>query len=70
MSFGAGIHSCLGLALARLEARVVLTALLDRAPKLSLADHPMVWQERVQFRGPKELWVHRGDGLKRIESLL
>jgi cytochrome P450 len=62
MSFGAGIHSCLGLALARLEARVVLTALLDRAPKLSLADHPMVWQERVQFRGPKELWLDRGTG--------
>jgi hypothetical protein len=41
---------------------VVLTALLDRAPKLSLADHPMVWQERVQFRGPKELWLDRGTG--------
>ncbi len=62
MSFGSGIHSCLGLALARLEARVVLTALLERAPRLSLVGRPMVWQERVQFRGPRELWVHQGTG--------
>jgi hypothetical protein len=38
ISFGAGIRSCLGSVLARLEARVVLTALLERAPKLSLVD--------------------------------
>jgi cytochrome P450 len=56
-SFGMGIHSCLGLALARLEARVVLKAMMQRAPAAELSDRPIVWQERVQFRGPKELWV-------------
>ena len=35
---------------------------LERAPRLSLVGRPMVWLERVQFRGPKELWVHQGPG--------
>lgn len=38
LAFGQGIHFCLGAPLARLEARIALTALLDRLPDLSL--HP------------------------------
>ncbi|KUN88120.1 cytochrome P450 [Streptomyces griseoruber] len=37
MTFGYGIHTCLGAPLARLEARVVLEQLLDRFPELRLA---------------------------------
>ncbi|MFF4258762.1 cytochrome P450 [Streptomyces sp. NPDC001663] len=37
MTFGYGIHTCLGAPLARLEARVFLEQLLDRFPELRLA---------------------------------
>ena len=36
MAFGYGIHTCLGAPLARLEARIVLEAMLDRFPGLRL----------------------------------
>ncbi|MGI5353097.1 cytochrome P450 family protein [Streptomyces sp. CA-250714] len=37
LSFGHGVHFCLGAPLARMEARTALPALFDRFPKLSLA---------------------------------
>jgi cytochrome P450 len=33
MSFGGGIHHCLGAQLARLEAELVFTALIERLPE-------------------------------------
>jgi cytochrome P450 len=40
LSFGAGIHHCLGAALARLEAQVMLPKLLTRFPNLQLDGAP------------------------------
>lgn len=37
LSFGHGVHFCLGASLARMEARTALSALFDRFPKLALA---------------------------------
>lgn len=37
VSFGMGIHRCLGEKLSRAEARIVFTRLLERAPEISLA---------------------------------
>ena len=57
LSFGSGIHYCLGAALARLEGQVVLEALLDRfgtwAP---LVDNPP-WKRRLTLRGLASLPV-------------
>ena len=40
LAFGFGTHFCLGAALARLELRAMLPAVLDRLPDLALADGP------------------------------
>jgi 2-hydroxy-5-methyl-1-naphthoate 7-hydroxylase len=39
LSFGHGVHHCLGAPLARLEAEIALPALFDRFPRLTLAVH-------------------------------
>ncbi|MFE1177366.1 cytochrome P450 [Streptomyces sp. NPDC058773] len=49
LSFGGGIHYCLGNALARMEAECLLTGLLERLPGLRISAPP-VWEPRVAFR--------------------
>ena len=58
ISFGAGPHICLGMHLARLETRVLLNAVLDCLPRLSLdpeADDPHI--HGLVFRSPPDLPV-------------
>jgi len=52
MSFGGGIHHCLGAQLARLEAELVFTALVERLPTLELPekDKP-AWRGTFTLRG-------------------
>ena len=50
LQFGAGVHSCLGTHLARLQAEIALDALVTRLPDLEL-DGPPVWSERMVLRG-------------------
>jgi cytochrome P450 len=56
LSFGGGIHFCLGAQLARIEAEIAISSLLRRLPGLRLddADNPE-WRPTFVLRGLKRL---------------
>jgi cytochrome P450 len=56
MSFGAGIHFCLGAPLARLELEISLSTILRRLPGLELVAEPE-WKPNYIIRGLRELRV-------------
>jgi cytochrome P450 len=56
LSFGQGIHLCLGAQLARLEVCIALGRLLERAPQLEVAG-PLVWKPHAALRGLQQLVV-------------
>ena len=59
LSFGTGIHFCLGHQLARVEAKCALSALFARWPTLALAvpDSEIRWRERAGLRAIDRLPV-------------
>jgi cytochrome P450 len=54
LTFGGGIHHCLGAALARAELQEALPLLARRLPGLAL-DGEVVWRTQVLIRGPQRL---------------
>jgi cytochrome P450 len=64
VAFGFGKHFCLGAALARLEARVALEALLPALPKLE-RDGPKELVDSFLVRGPRRLVLRRAETLAR-----
>ena len=56
VSFGAGIHFCLGAPLARLELATSFSTLLRRLPNMELVAEPE-WKPGYIIRGLKELRV-------------
>jgi cytochrome P450 len=59
VAFGHGIHFCLGAALARLEARIALSDLLERLRGFDLATDES-WEPRqaLHVLGPARLPIH------------
>ncbi|MEZ5340424.1 MAG: cytochrome P450 [Acidimicrobiales bacterium] len=58
LSFGHGIHHCVGAALARMERRVALPMLLADLGDYTIDE--VEWRRSFTLRGPKRLIVRRG----------
>ena len=56
VSFGAGIHFCIGAPLARIELQVAFSELFKRLPRLKLADAPR-YNNVYHFHGLEQLQV-------------
>jgi cytochrome P450 len=56
LTFGTGVHTCLGAALGRMEVQIGLQALFERFPQLSIAGAP-VYNNSLGLHGLKHLPV-------------
>jgi cytochrome P450 len=59
LTFGHGVHRCLGASLAQLQVQTVLTGLIRRFPGLRLVPGPeaIAWKEGLAIRGHTRLLV-------------
>jgi cytochrome P450 len=57
VSFGHGLHVCIGAALTMIEAEIAFRAMLRRLPRLALVDEPPRWNGNPVYRGLKKLLV-------------
>jgi cytochrome P450 len=55
LSFGGGIHTCLGAQLARIEGEIGFSTLLRRIPELELETLDPVWRQNTTIRGLEAL---------------
>ena len=62
LAFGRGLHVCLGAALGRLEAQIVIPAVLKRFPDLAPVDAEPTWRPSLVVRQLATLPVTTGRG--------
>jgi cytochrome P450 len=55
LTFGQGVHFCLGAPLARLEARICIGELVARFPQMRAGSQPAQWLDAMIMRGPESL---------------
>ena len=55
LSFGHGIHFCIGAALAYTEAEIAFTTLLERTTNLRMLDDAPAWRLNMSLRGLNRL---------------
>lgn len=59
VSFGSGVHYCLGAALAKMEGEIAVTKLIRRFPEISITSEP-TYNSRIILRGREEFPVDLG----------
>lgn len=57
LAFGQGIHFCIGAPLARMEAKLAITAILRRFSDISLQSTQLTWSDSLVLRGVRSLPV-------------
>jgi len=57
LAFGSGIHYCLGLFLAKVEAQIAIKTLIQRLPDIHLGNHKLEWEKPASIRRLKKLNV-------------
>ena len=62
LSFGLGIHHCLGAGLTRLELRIALPAIIDALGDYTIEPREVEWKTSLAFRSPTRLPVQRQTG--------
>jgi cytochrome P450 len=60
IAFGAGIHFCLGAALAKMEGEIAISGLVQRFSKIELATKKLDWRRGAVFRGLHHLPLRVG----------
>jgi len=56
LTFGSGVHTCIGAGLGRLEAQIMMNEVLDRLPTFRLAE-PIEYGAPLFMRGPKAVRI-------------
>jgi pimeloyl-[acyl-carrier protein] synthase len=62
LSFGRGIHNCIGVHLAQMVAQIAIGALVSRLPNLELGPGPLEWEDTFLVRGLRRLPVRFSTG--------
>jgi cytochrome P450 len=68
LAFGSGHHYCLGSGLARIEARIAISVLLDRLPGMALLADQQQWNRSIGLRGLTALPVVAPAGVRSREQ--
>lgn len=59
LSFGRGIHHCIGAALARMEMKISLRAFVEAFGDYTIDPDQIEWKQSIALRGPSRLPVNR-----------
>ncbi len=57
LSYGHGMHFCIGAALAQTEGEIAFATLLDRTSSLTMLDDAPAWRANLSFRGLSRLRI-------------